>query len=36
MPMKKSKSYILREIDEALISWKNEESRKPLLLRGPR
>lgn len=36
MPMKKSNNYILREIDKALISWKNEESRKPLLLRGPR
>jgi predicted AAA+ superfamily ATPase len=34
--MKKSNKYISREIDKALASWKKDENRKPLLLRGPR
>ncbi len=28
--------YILRKIDEALLEWKNDDSHKPLLLRGAR
>jgi predicted AAA+ superfamily ATPase len=36
MPMKNANTYILREIDKALETWKNEVNRKPLLLRGPR
>jgi hypothetical protein len=34
--MKNTNIYIPRGIDQALASWKNEENRKPLLLRGPR
>lgn len=36
MHVKNANLYILREIDKALANWKNETSRKPLLLRGPR
>ena len=36
MPAKKENMYILRGIDKALETWKNESNRKPLLLRGPR
>ena len=36
MPDKNENIYILREIDKVLLSWKNEETRKPLLLRGAR
>lgn len=34
--MKNADIYISRGIDQALTSWKNEENRKPLLMRGPR
>ncbi|MEI6677082.1 MAG: AAA family ATPase [Mariniphaga sp.] len=34
--MKNTDIYISRGIDQALASWKNEENRKPLLIRGPR
>ena len=34
--MKNADVYIPRGIDQALASWKYEEDRKPLLIRGPR
>ncbi len=34
--MKNADVYIPRGIDQALASWKCEEDRKPLLIRGPR
>jgi predicted AAA+ superfamily ATPase len=34
--VKNANNYILRGIDKVLEAWKNEFSRKPLLLRGPR
>ena len=34
--MKNADFYIPRGIDQALASWKCEEDRKPLLIRGPR
>lgn len=34
--MKNANIYIRRGIDQALASWRNEENRKPLLMRGPR
>ncbi len=34
--MKNTEVYIPRGIDQALASWKCEEDRKPLLIRGPR
>ena len=34
--MKNAEVYIPRGIDQALASWKYEEDRKPLLIRGPR
>jgi len=34
--VKNADIYISRGIDQALTSWKNEENRKPLLMRGPR
>jgi uncharacterized protein len=36
MPNKNGNMYILRDIDEVLLTWKNEVVRKPLLLRGAR
>lgn len=36
MPVKNANMYISREIDNALVTWKNEVNRKPLLMRGPR
>jgi len=34
--VKYADTYISRGIDQALANWKNEENRKPLLIRGPR
>lgn len=36
MPVKNQKDYLKRKIDNALVDWKNNNERKPLLLRGAR
>ena len=33
---KQSNTYFQRDVDAFLLAWKNDENRKPLLLRGAR